>query len=354
MRWPIPRTGKQYGSPSRASPKAEAATHWSQAVRRNSTYAAVCPRVRRASSKRGGAATSANPASRRAASTLSARCGGPREVLGLSVGPAETEAFWTDLLRGLVRRGLRDVKLVVSDADQGLKTAIAKILGSTWQRCRVHFMRNVLAHVPRKQNQGVAATIRTAFCQQDQASAREFWRETADRLGSAMPKVSELMDEAKDDVLALMSFPKEHWPQLASTNMLERLNKETCISPNVELGTRMGASRGCSPVSSKRRADNFQGVADDYGNDGVVRQPVLRSLRKVHSRSRHEASRRSRTRGAGRAVHPGLSGKALTEHSTDDVTAYPTRQGRHAALRGWQVAQGVVATRNLFLMIRGP
>jgi transposase-like protein len=151
---------------------------------------------------------------------------GRREVLGLSVGPAETEAFWTDFLRGLVRRGLRDVKLVVSDAHQGLKTAIAKILGSTWQRCRVHFMRNVLAHVPARQNQGVAAMIRTAFHQEDQASAREFWRETADRLRAAIPKVSALMDKAEDDVLAFMDFPKEHWPQLASTNTLERLNKE--------------------------------------------------------------------------------------------------------------------------------
>jgi transposase-like protein len=151
---------------------------------------------------------------------------GRREVLGLSVGPAETEAFWTDFLRGLVRRGLQDVKLVVSDAHQGLKTAIAKILGSTWQRCRVHFMRNVLAHVPRKQHQGVAAMIRTALVQEDQASARSFWRETADKLRGALPKVSEAMDEAEDDVLAFMGFPKEHWPQLASTNTLERLNKE--------------------------------------------------------------------------------------------------------------------------------
>lgn len=151
---------------------------------------------------------------------------GRREVLGLSVGPAETEAFWTEFLRDLGRRGLQDVKLVVSDAHEGLKRAIAKVLGSTWQRCRVHFMRNVLAHVPRKQHQGVAAMIRTAFCQEDQAGARAFWRETADRLRGTMPKVSALMDEAEDDVLAFMGFPKEHWPQLASTNTLERLNKE--------------------------------------------------------------------------------------------------------------------------------
>ena len=142
------------------------------------------------------------------------------------MGTAETEAFWTEFLGDLGRRGLQDVKLVVSDAHEGLKRAIAKVLGSTWQRCRVHFMRNVLAHVPRKQHQGVAAMIRTAFCQEDQAGARAFWRETADRLRGTMPKVSALMDEAEDDVLAFMGFPKEHWPQLASTNTLERLNKE--------------------------------------------------------------------------------------------------------------------------------
>lgn len=151
---------------------------------------------------------------------------GRREVLGLAVGPSETEAFWTDFLRNLVRRGLKDVKLVVSDAHQGLKASAAKILNSTWQRCRVHFMRNVLAHVPRKQHQGVAAMIRTALVQEDITSARRFWRETADKLRVALPKVSDAMDEAEDDVLAFMNFPKEHWPQLASTNTLERLNKE--------------------------------------------------------------------------------------------------------------------------------
>jgi transposase-like protein len=151
---------------------------------------------------------------------------GRREVLGLATGPAETEGFWTDFLRGLVRRGLGDVKLVISDAHEGLKAAAAKVLGSTWQRCRVHFMRNVLAHVPRKQHQGVAAMIRTALVQDDIEAARNLWRETADRLQRAFPKVSDLMETAEDDVLAFMNFPKEHWPQLASTNTLERLNKE--------------------------------------------------------------------------------------------------------------------------------
>ncbi|MEQ9587264.1 MAG: IS256 family transposase [Parvibaculaceae bacterium] len=151
---------------------------------------------------------------------------GRRETLGMAVGPAETEAFWTEFLRSLVRRGLSDVRLVVSDAHEGLKQAIAKVIGATWQRCRVHFMRNALAHVPRKQHSMVAAVIRTAFVQENQQEARQQWRETADKLRERFVKVAELMDSAEDDVLAFMRFPKEHWPQLASTNSLERLNKE--------------------------------------------------------------------------------------------------------------------------------
>ncbi len=151
---------------------------------------------------------------------------GRRETLGLAVGPAETEGFWTEFLRSLTRRGLTGVRLVISDAHVGLKRSAAKVFGATAQRCRVHFMRNALAHVPRRQHQMVAAVIRTAFVQEDQAQARAQWRETADKLRERFPKLSELMDGAEDDVLAFMSFPKEHWPQLASTNPLERLNKE--------------------------------------------------------------------------------------------------------------------------------
>lgn len=132
-----------------------------------------------------------------------------RETLGMAVGPAETEAFWTELLCSLVRRGLSGVRLVVSDAHEGLKQAIAKVI------CRVHFIRNALAYVPRKQHSMVAAVIRTAFVQENQREARQQWRETADKLRERFAKVAELMDSAEDDVLAFMSFPKEHWPQLA-------------------------------------------------------------------------------------------------------------------------------------------
>lgn len=151
---------------------------------------------------------------------------GHREVLGLATGPAETEAFWCEFLRKLTKRGLAGVRLVVSDAHEGLKKAAAKVLGATWQRCRVHFMRNALAYVPRRQHQMVAAVIRTAFVQENHEQARAQWRETADKLRGQFPRLAELLDDAEDDVLAFMAFPKEHWPQIASTNPLERLNKE--------------------------------------------------------------------------------------------------------------------------------
>ena len=151
---------------------------------------------------------------------------GRREVLGLACGPAETEAFWLEFLRSLAKRGLSGVKLVISDAHEGLKAAAAKVLESTWQRCRVHFMRNALAHVPRSQHQMVAAVIRTGFVQETQQDAARQWRETADKLRGRFPKLAELMDNAEQDVLAFMGFPKDHWPQIASTNPLERVNKE--------------------------------------------------------------------------------------------------------------------------------
>jgi putative transposase len=151
---------------------------------------------------------------------------GRREVLGLEVGPSEAEPFWTKFLRSLTRRGLRGVKLVIADAHEGLKKAVSKVLSATWQRCRVHFMRNALAHVGAKQRQMVAAAIRTAFTQETPAAARKEWRAVTDRLRGRFPKLGELMDEAENDVLAHMSFPKEHWQQIHSTNPLERLNGE--------------------------------------------------------------------------------------------------------------------------------
>ena len=152
---------------------------------------------------------------------------GQRERLGLDVGPSEDGAFWVRFLRGLVARGLRGVQLVSSDAHEGLKGAIAAVLqGASWQRCRVHFLRNLLATVPKSAQEMVAATVRTVFAQPDAASAREQWRKVADSLRAQFPRAATLLDEAEDDVLAYLAFPREHWRQIWSNNPLERLNKE--------------------------------------------------------------------------------------------------------------------------------
>jgi len=151
---------------------------------------------------------------------------GRREILGLAIGPSEAETFWTDFLRQLARRGLRGVKLVISDAHEGLKAAIAKLLHASWQRCRVHFMRNVLAHAGKQGRRVVAAFIATAFAQNDAAAARTQWRQVADQLRPRVPKLAAMMDDAEADVLAYMSFPAAHRPKLHSTNPIERLNGE--------------------------------------------------------------------------------------------------------------------------------
>jgi len=151
---------------------------------------------------------------------------GRREVLGMDIGPSEAETFWTEFLRKLARRGLRGVKLVVSDAHEGLKAAVAKVLHASWQRCRVHFMRNALAHAGKSGRRVVAAFIATAFAQEDAETARAQWRQVADQLRPKVAKLAALMDQAETDVLAYMSFPKDHRPKLHSTNPLERLNGE--------------------------------------------------------------------------------------------------------------------------------
>ncbi len=151
---------------------------------------------------------------------------GRREVLGLDIGPSEAEPFWTAFLRKRARRGLRGVKLVISDAHEGLKAAIAKILSATWQRCRVHFMRNALAHAGKSGRRVVSAFVATAFAQNDADSATQQWRRVADQLRPKLPKLAALMDEAEPDVLAYMTFPSQHRAKLHSTNPLERLNGE--------------------------------------------------------------------------------------------------------------------------------
>jgi transposase-like protein len=151
---------------------------------------------------------------------------GRREVLGMDVGPSEAEPFWTEFLRKLARRGLRGIKLVISDAHEGVKAAVAKVLHASWQRCRVHFMRNVLAHAGRQGRRVVAAFIGTAFVQDDAEVASKQWRQVADQLRPKVPKLAALMDEAEADVLAFMTFPKDHRSKIHSINPLERLNGE--------------------------------------------------------------------------------------------------------------------------------
>jgi putative transposase len=152
---------------------------------------------------------------------------GQREVLGLDVGPSEDGAFWLGFLRGLLARGLCGVQLVTSDAHEGLKAAIAAVLhGASWQRCRVHFLRNALALVPKSAAQLVAATIRTVFVQPEPAMARAQWRQVAESLRARYPKLADLLDAAETDVLAYLAFPSEHWRQIWSNNPLERLNRE--------------------------------------------------------------------------------------------------------------------------------
>jgi putative transposase len=151
---------------------------------------------------------------------------GRREIVGLGLGPSEAEGFWSAFLKGLLRRGLRGVELVVSDAHEGLKHATAKVLGAAWQRCRVHWMRNALAHVPKGQHSMVAAALRQAFLQADREAAHQLWRQVAGQLRPRWPKLAGLMGESEHDVLAYMAFPAQHRAKLHSTNPLERLNKE--------------------------------------------------------------------------------------------------------------------------------
>jgi putative transposase len=151
---------------------------------------------------------------------------GVREVLGMAVGPSEAEPFWSAFLRSLTRRGLRGVKLVIADSHEGLKAAAAKVLKATWQRCKVHFLRNALAHAGKGQRQMVLAMINTVFAQESLEAAIAQWRVVADQLRSKFPKLAAMLDRSESDVLAFMSFPKAHHKQIHSTNPLERLNAE--------------------------------------------------------------------------------------------------------------------------------
>jgi transposase-like protein len=174
---------------------------------------------------------------------------GYREVIALDVGEAETEAFWRSFLRGLVGRGLSGVQLVVSDAHAGLKKAIGQVLGCPWQRCSVHFLREALGHARREQQPMLAALLRPLFTADSGEQARELVGDALERLRKPLPKVSVLLEEAEDDLLAFYSFPADHWPKLRSTNPLERVNREIArrtdvvgIFPNDRSLIRLAAS----------------------------------------------------------------------------------------------------------------
>ena len=151
---------------------------------------------------------------------------GRREILSIDVGEAETEAFWTDFLRGLVSRGLVGVGLAISDAHAGLKAAIAKVLGCAWQRCTVHFLRDCLGHARKDQHGLLAALIRPIFNAENLDQARDRLSEAIAHLDGRMGKVATLLEDAETDILAFYAFPTAHWPKLRSTNPLERFNKE--------------------------------------------------------------------------------------------------------------------------------
>jgi putative transposase len=152
---------------------------------------------------------------------------GERTLLGFDVGASEEEAFWKGFLRGLKKRGLKGVQLVISDAHGGLKEAInAVFAGASWQRCRVHFMRNVLAHIPKGDKAMVAAAVRTIFAQPNREAAGQQLQYVAEKLQPTWPKAAQVLLAGEQDVLAYMTFPKEHWTRIYSTNILERLNKE--------------------------------------------------------------------------------------------------------------------------------
>ncbi len=159
---------------------------------------------------------------------------GDREVLGVDVGDSESGAFWTSFFQGLRARGLDGVKLVISDHHLGLKTAIESVfVGAAWQRCRVHFMRNVLARVPKASVEMVAAAIRTIFAQPNADHVRSQLTEVTAMLAPKFGDVAAMLTDATEDLLAFSTFPQAHWRKIWSTNPLERLNGEIKRRTNV-------------------------------------------------------------------------------------------------------------------------
>ena len=209
---------------------------------------------------------------------------GRREVLGVATGASEAEPFWKAFLRALADRGLRGVRLVVADDHKGLRAAASKVFSATHQRCRVHWLRNALAHVPPKQRPAAVALLKTIFAQDTAEAAHAQWRQVADVLRERFPKLAELMDGARDDVLAYMTFPREHWPQIASTNPLERLNGEIKrrsdvigIFPNGRAIVRLVGAlmlEQCDEWAVSRRYMSLESLAS-LSDDPVLRLPAV-------------------------------------------------------------------------------
>jgi putative transposase len=151
---------------------------------------------------------------------------GRREIIGLDVGATETEAFWREFLRSLLARGLAGVQLAISDAHPGLKAALAQVLGVPWQRCTVHFLRDLRGHAHKDQHDALGALIRQMFTATSSEEARLRLSEATSQLERRLPKIAAMIEEAEEDILAFYEFPKEHWPKLRSTNPLERFNRE--------------------------------------------------------------------------------------------------------------------------------
>ena len=214
------------------------------------------------------------------------RAEGGREVLGLAVGDPEDGAFWTAFLRSLRARGLSGVRLVISDAHEGLKGAIgAVIVGAAWQRCRVHFMRNVLARVPKGSAEMVAAAIRTIFAQPDAEAVHEQLASIAEKLGRQFPAVEQMLVEAAPDITAFAAFPQSHWRRVWSTNPLERVNAEV-----------------------KRRAD----VAGIFPNEAAIVRLVGAVLMETHDEWQI-TERRYFSEGSMAAIYAASASAEITE-----------------------------------------
>jgi transposase-like protein len=202
---------------------------------------------------------------------------GHREILGLDTFTEESTASWTAFLRGLVDRGLDGVQLVVSDAHRGLQAAIGAVFaGAAWQRCRTHFMRNVLSHVPKSAQDTVATLVRTVFSQVDRDSVEQRYDEVVEQLTPRFAKVAELVAESKPDVLAFAAFPKQHWKQIWSNNPQERLNKEIRRRTDVVgiFPNRAAIIRLIGAVLAEQN-DEWT-VARCYMNPNLLRQARLR------------------------------------------------------------------------------